>query len=83
MKADPASIPTPAAAPVDPALEQQMAECGLSDDERHFLRQLHAAEKQLNDVFTHARQGGTLEARVSEVYREMYGSLPPPVTSTR
>ncbi|EIL95411.1 hypothetical protein UU7_00690 [Rhodanobacter spathiphylli B39] len=51
-----------------------MAECGLSGDERRFLRHLHVAEKQLNEAFSQARQGGTLEARVSEVYREMYGS---------
>lgn len=60
--------------PVDPVLEQQMAECGLSGEERHFLRHLHVAEKQLNDAFSQARQGGTLEARVSEVYREMFGT---------
>ena len=66
--------PTPDDPPVDPTLEQQMAECGLSGDERRFLRRLHVAERQLNEAFSQARQGGTLEARVSEVYREMYGS---------
>ena len=30
--------PTPDDPPVDPTLEQQMAECGLSGDERRFLR---------------------------------------------
>ncbi|CAM0997321.1 hypothetical protein EJMOOK_01510 [Rhodanobacter sp. Root179] len=70
----PPPTPTPADPPVDPTLEQQMAECGLSGDERHFLRHLHVAEKQLNEAFSQARQGGTLEARISEVYREMYGS---------
>ena len=74
MKASPASNPTHDDAPLDQRLEQQMEDCGLSGDERHFLRHLHAAEKQLNDVFSQARQGGTLEARVSEVYRDMYGS---------
>lgn len=58
----------------DAGLEQQMAECGLSNDTRRFLRDLHAAEKQLNDAFSKAHQGGRLEARVSEVYREMYGT---------
>jgi len=66
--------PTPDLPDDNPALEQQMAECGLSGDERHFLRQLHVAERQLNDAFTQARQGGTLKATVSEVYRDMYGS---------
>ena len=53
-------------------LEQQMAELGLSNDMRRFLRDLHTAEKQLNDAFDKARQGGDLEQRVSAVYREMY-----------
>lgn len=60
----------------DARLERQMADCGLSSDERRFLRDLHAAEKQLNDAFEQARQGGALEQRVSEVYRQMYGSRP-------
>ncbi|WP_200935653.1 hypothetical protein [Rhodanobacter sp. Soil772] len=50
-----------------------MADCGLSNDARQFLRDLHAAEKQLNDAFQRAHQGGALEARVSAVYRRMYG----------
>ena len=55
------------------SLEQRMADCGLPDDARRFLRDLHAAEQQLNDAFTRARQGGALEERVSAVYRRMYG----------
>ncbi|WP_426701745.1 hypothetical protein ACPPVV_01645 [Rhodanobacter sp. Col0626] len=58
----------------EPGLEQQMADCGLSNDTRRFLRNLHVAEKQLNDAFSKAHQGGRLEACVSEVYREMYGT---------
>ena len=50
-----------------------MADCGLSNDTRHFLRDLHAAEKQLNDAFQWAHQGGALDERVSAVYRRMYG----------
>ena len=50
-----------------------MADCGLSSDTRRFLRDLHAAEKQLNDAFQQAHRGGALEARVSSVYRRMYG----------
>jgi len=57
----------------DASLERQMADCGLSNDTRQFLRDLHAAEKQLNDAFQRARQGGALEERVSAVYRRMYG----------
>lgn len=55
-------------------LEQQMAELGLSNDTKRFLRNFHEAEKQLNDAFDTARQGGELEQRVSQVYREMYGA---------
>ncbi|WP_254423798.1 hypothetical protein [Rhodanobacter sp. C03] len=55
-------------------LEQQMAELGLSNDTRRFLRNLHLAEKQLNDAFNKSRQGGELEERVSQVYRDLYGA---------
>lgn len=54
------------------ALERQMHELGLSSEARRFLRDLHVAEKQLNDAFSMARQGGELEQRVSQVYHEMY-----------
>jgi len=57
----------------DAGLERRMADCGLSSDTRRFLRDLHAAEKQLNDAFQQAHRGGALEARVSSVYRRMYG----------
>ncbi len=56
------------------ALERQMRELGLSSETRRFLRNLHAAEKQLNDAFSVAHQGGELEQRVSRVYHEMYGA---------
>jgi hypothetical protein len=55
-------------------LEQQMTELGLSNDTRRFLRNLHLAEKQLNDAFSKSRQDGELEQRVSEVYRDLYGA---------
>jgi hypothetical protein len=61
----------------DARLERQMADCGLSSEERRFLRDLHAAEKQLNEAFERAHQGGALEQRVSAVYRRMYGSRAP------
>jgi hypothetical protein len=65
----------PAAVAVgDAALEQQMTDLGLSNDTRRFLRNLHLAEKQINDAFNKARQGGELEERVSEVYRDLYGA---------
>lgn len=55
-------------------LEQQMAELDLSNDTRRFLRNLHHAEKQLNDAFNKSRQGGELEERMSQVYRDLYGA---------
>lgn len=58
----------------DASLERRMDDCGLSVDERRFLRDLHAAEKQLNEAFAQAHQGGVLEQRVSAVYRRMYGN---------
>ena len=57
----------------DAGLEQQMAELGLSSDTCRFLRKLHVAEKKLNNAFDTAHQGGDLEERVSQVYRDMYG----------
>jgi hypothetical protein len=57
----------------DASLERRMADCGLSNDARQFLRDLHAAEKQLNEAFEQAHQDGALEERVSAVYRRMYG----------
>lgn len=53
-------------------LEQQMAEMGLSRANKRFLRHLHLVEKQLNDAFEKAHQGGDLEQQVSQVYRELY-----------
>ncbi|MCW8807628.1 MAG: hypothetical protein OQK79_05890 [Rhodanobacter sp.] len=53
--------------------EQQMAELGLSNDSKRFLRRLHLAEKQLNRAFGQAHQDGDLEQRVSQVYHDLYG----------
>ena len=58
----------------DPGLEQQMAELGLPRDTCRFLRKFHLAEKMLNEAFDTAHQGGDLEERVSQVYRDMYRS---------
>jgi serine protease inhibitor ecotin len=55
-------------------LERQMTELGLSNDTRRFLRQVHLAEKQLNNAFSKSRQGGELEEQVSQVYCELYGA---------
>lgn len=67
----------------EPGLERQMADCGLSNETRRFLRNLHVAEKQLNAAFSKAHQGGRLEACVSEVYREMYGTEQGPAPGSR
>jgi serine protease inhibitor ecotin len=56
------------------SLEQQMTELGLSNDNKRFLRNLRLAEKQLNDAFNKGRQDGELEERVSQVYRDLYGT---------
>lgn len=56
------------------ALEQQMAELGLSGGDKRFLRNFHRVEKQLNDAIEEARQCDDLEQRVSQVYRQMYGT---------
>ncbi len=53
-------------------LEQQMAELGLSTANRRFLRHLHLVEKQLNDAFEKAHQGGDLEQQASQVYHDLY-----------
>lgn len=50
-----------------------MDELGLSSDTRRFLRHLHVAEKQLNDAFALAHEGGDMEQCVSHVYGELYG----------
>lgn len=71
-KTDPAENQQPLMADGDVCLERRMAELGLSNDTRRFLRDLHAAEKRLNDAFDRAHHGGELEQRVSQVYREMY-----------
>ena len=63
-----------APAEADAALEQQMADRGLSSETKRFLRHLHHAEKQLNDAFEKAHQGGALDQCVSEVYRDLYCS---------
>lgn len=58
----------------DPGLEQRMADRGLSDGTRRFLRDLQAAEKQINEVFERAHRGGGREAQLGEAYRRMYGA---------
>ncbi|UJM90891.1 hypothetical protein LRK24_03025 [Rhodanobacter denitrificans] len=58
----------------DPVLERRMAESSLSDGTRSFLRQLHAAERQINEVFEQAHRDGGGEAQLGEAYRRMYGA---------
>ena len=54
------------------ALEQQMAELGLSGGDKRFLRNFHRIEKQLNDALEGTCQQEDLKQRVSQVYRQMY-----------
>lgn len=54
------------------ALEQQMADLGLSTDDKCFLRTLHQTEKQLNDAFDEAHQSGDLQQHVSRIYKQLY-----------
>ncbi|RCS29501.1 hypothetical protein DEO45_10000 [Rhodanobacter denitrificans] len=58
----------------DPGLEQRMADSGLSEGTRRFLRDLHAAEKQINEVFEKAHRGDGRQAQLGEAYRRMYGA---------
>lgn len=51
-----------------------MVELGLANEHRCFLRHLHLAEKQLNLAFSTSREGGALSARISQVYRDLYGA---------
>lgn len=53
-------------------LEQKMAELGLSGDTCRFLRDLHHAEKVLNNAYDKTHQTGTLEKRISQMYSELY-----------
>lgn len=51
-----------------------MADSGLSDATRRFLRNLHAAERQINEVFEKVHRGGGPEGQLGEAYRRMYGA---------
>ena len=65
------------AVPGSPDLEQQMTQCGLSDETRRFVRNLHSAEKHLNDAFELVHGEGADRQRqqqVSQLYRELFGS---------
>ena len=66
------SAPTPVTED-EASRERRMAELGLSNDSKRFLRRLHLAEKQLNRAFGQAHQGGDLEQQVSQIYHDMYG----------
>ncbi len=70
----PALVTDPPASPADAdaVLEQQMTDRGLSSETKRFLRRMHQAEKQLNDAFAKAHQGGAVDQCVSEVYRDLY-----------
>lgn len=55
-------------------LEQQMAALGLSSDTRRFLRDVHRAERVLNNAYDKTHQDGALDKRISQIYRDLYGS---------
>ncbi len=55
-------------------LEQQMAALELSCETRRFLRDVHRAEKVLNNAYGKGRQTGPLDQRISQIYRDLYGS---------
>lgn len=60
-----------------PDLEQQMRQCGLSDETRRFMRNLHSTEKHLNDAFERVHGDGAdtqRQQQVSRLYRELFGS---------
>lgn len=55
-------------------LEQQMAALDLSHETRRFLRDVHRAEKLLNKAYGKAQQDSPLDQRISQIYRDLYGS---------
>jgi RNA polymerase-binding transcription factor DksA len=55
-------------------LEQQMAALDLSDETRRFLRDVHRAEKVLNNAYGKAQQDSPLDQRISQIYHDLYGS---------
>ena len=55
-------------------LEQQMAALDLSPETRRFLRDVHRAERVLNNAYGKAQQDSPLDQRISQIYRDLYGS---------
>lgn len=55
-------------------LEQQMAALELSHETRRFLRDVHRAEKALNNAYGKSHQDSPLDQRISQIYRDLYGS---------
>jgi hypothetical protein len=55
-------------------LEQQMAALDLSDETRRFLRDVHRAEKVLNNAYGKAQRDSPLDQRISQIYHDLYGS---------
>jgi hypothetical protein len=54
-------------------LEQQMAALDLSDETRRFLRDVHRAEKVLNNAYGKAQRDSPLDQRISQIYHDLYG----------
>lgn len=55
-------------------LERQMAALDLSHETRRFLRDVRRAEKVLNNAYNKSQQAGPLDQRISQIYRDLYGS---------
>lgn len=77
MLKDPVVDDAPSAIDGCSDLEQQMMQCGLCDETMRFMRNVHSAEKHLNDAFE-AVHGECLHSRrqeqVSRLYHELFGS---------
>lgn len=58
-------------------LELQMVQCGLSVETKRFMRNLHLAEKHLNDAFETVHGEGAdaqRQQQVSQLYHDLFGS---------
>ena len=55
-------------------LEQQMVALDLSCETRRFLRNVHRAEKVLNNAYGKEQQSRPLDQQISQIYRELYGT---------
>lgn len=63
-------------------LEQQMTALGLSSETCRFLRDVQRAEKALNRAYDKTHQDRPLDQRISEIYRDLYGSDDAPTSGS-